>query len=420
MVNTYFWRLWFKWIDTGDRLEIKNDRIAWIKFVGLPPHLWDEGNSGAITLKLGVISNSMELSMDRVDVSHMKMCILTTTLGIINEEVTVVVDNRVFEVGVYEVDNGWRPFSCSDDSMLESDDEDDENAMVFDTDGGFEDGEIGPEINTEQIPESETRRNFPLNDIEEAPASRATVSPGKLENQHAGSSKNDEDQQSQIKLNSNESPRNLNDRIEVNDVDDDGGCVTPQLSFRNIRELLPRGVFGPSRNNGRGECVESNRTLDLEMDPNGQSRSPYAPFQANLPHWILTEHRMVLRIPPPSEIDPQTILPITELEKKQLRLRQKNNVALICIQETQLQNGVDESLITNGWVDDNFGFECIEASRKSGGILTIWDRSYVSVSESIKDRFFLARYGTCSGSGINFAIVNVYAPQSIAERQGYG
>lgn len=31
------------------------------------------------------------------------------------------------------------------------------------------------------------------------------------------------------------------------------------------------------------------------------------------------------------------------------RLRQVNKVALVCIQETQLQLGVEESAITKGW-----------------------------------------------------------------------
>lgn len=89
----------------------------------------------------------------------------------------------------------------------------------------------------------------------------------------------------------------------------------------------------------------------------------------------------------------------------------------MCIQETQLQNGVDETMVRNGWGDDNFGFEDIEATGRSGGILTIWDRSYFSVRESIKDRHFLVIYGHCCGSGIEFAIANVYAPQSISDKR---
>lgn len=45
--------------------------------------------------------------MNKMDVSHMKICILTETLSRINDEISVVADNRVFKVGVYEVDDDW-------------------------------------------------------------------------------------------------------------------------------------------------------------------------------------------------------------------------------------------------------------------------------------------------------------------------
>lgn len=43
----------------------------------------------------------------------------------------------------------------------------------------------------------------------------------------------------------------------------------------------------------------------------------------------------------------------------------------MCIQENQLQSGVDETMVRNGWGDDNFGFEDIKATGGSGDILTI-------------------------------------------------
>ncbi|CAI9275222.1 unnamed protein product [Lactuca saligna] len=228
--------------------------------------------SELFTLKLGVISNSIEISMNKMDVSHMKICILTETLSRINEEVSVVADNRVFEVGVYEVDDDWKPFSCSEESMAESDEEDDDDDIsntVFDTDEGLEDGEIVPNADTEQVPDSEIGRNSLVDDSDEIPGSRATVAPGNLGNQHIESSHNDEVQQSNFNSIIKESHRNIDVRMEVNDGDDDGESRTPQLSFGNICELIPRGVFGPFPNNGLGERDGPSKTLDLEMDPNG-------------------------------------------------------------------------------------------------------------------------------------------------------
>lgn len=53
------------------------------------------------------------------------------------------------------------------------------------------------------------------------------------------------------------------------------------------------------------------------------------------------------------------------------RLRQNNKATHMCIQEAQLQSGVDETMVRNGWGDDNFGFEDIEVTGGSGDILTI-------------------------------------------------
>lgn len=57
--------------------------------------------------------------------------------------------------------------------------------------------------------------------------------------------------------------------MEVDYGEDDSEPGTPLLSFGRIRELIPRGVFGPFPNNGLGESGEPSKTLDIEMDPNG-------------------------------------------------------------------------------------------------------------------------------------------------------
>ncbi|CAH1453053.1 unnamed protein product [Lactuca virosa] len=148
----------------------------------------------------------------------------------LNEEVTVVGDNRVFKVGVYEVDDDWKPFSCSEESMAESDEEDDEDGIsdtVFDTDDGLEEGEIGPDADSDQIPDAEIGRNFLVDDSDEIPAGRATVVPRNSGNQHIESSNNDEIQQSEFNSIINESPRNMDDMMEVNNGDDGGESGTP-------------------------------------------------------------------------------------------------------------------------------------------------------------------------------------------------
>ncbi|CAI9279887.1 unnamed protein product [Lactuca saligna] len=166
MEDKEFWRLWFKWIDRGDKVDIKEDRIAWLKVVGLPIHLWDEGNLRAITRKLGVISKSMEISMSKIDVSYMKICVITTSLKRISEEIIVAVDNRIFKIGVYKIDDDWKPFSTHNyDNDSEYEDEDDEdaisNTMIVDDENKsddmretLEEGEIDSEFDSERVPGS--------------------------------------------------------------------------------------------------------------------------------------------------------------------------------------------------------------------------------------------------------------------------
>ncbi|CAI9302239.1 unnamed protein product [Lactuca saligna] len=251
------WKLWIKWIEKGDRVEIKNDRIAWVKIVGLPLHFWDEENFREIISKLGVLSSSIEISMNTSDVSHMKLCILTESLSRINEEVTVVGDNQVFKVGIFEVDDDWKPFS---NSMMESEEEDEEDGVsdtLFDPDDELEDGEIGPDAEFVMRPGAEIRRNLHVDVSDETPAGSAIVAPSNSAGIHPS------------EFTPIESPRNLEDMMEVNNVEDVGESGSPQASSRCIRDLIPKGMFGPFPNNGPGVRTEPSNPVDLEMDLNG-------------------------------------------------------------------------------------------------------------------------------------------------------
>lgn len=69
------------------------------------------------------------------------------------------------------------------------------------------------------------------------------------------------------------------------------------------------------------------------------------------------------------------------------------------------------------WVNNSFGFELIEATGRSGGIITIWDDEVFRVYDSIKSRYFLITFGQWVGINTEIAIVNVYAPQAPSEKR---
>ncbi|CAI9293244.1 unnamed protein product [Lactuca saligna] len=226
--------------------------------------------------------------------------IIVESLSRINEEVTVVGDNRVFKVGIYE---------------------------------------IGPGVDSDMRPGVEIGRNF-LDDVsDETPAGRAIVTPSNSGNQHIESLNNDGIHQSEFIPIINVSPRNLEDMMEVNNEEDVGESGSPQASFGCIRDLIPKGMFGPFPNNGPGVRTESSNPVDLEMDLNGSffrrrkirqtPNEPHTNADQSIPEPVrpspsLPAHLDLNREPNgslntapnlPSEISPSTIPRNSEMEK---------------------------------------------------------------------------------------------------------
>lgn len=95
-----------------------------------------------------------------------------------------------------------------------------------------------------------------------------------------------------------------------------------------------------------------------------------------------------------------------------------HRILVTYLQESQL--GLVSSLqlnIRNSWANNNFGYELIEATGRSGEIITIWDDGVFLFLESIKSRHFLIVFGRCVGKNIDIEIVNVYAPHGPVEKR---
>ncbi|KAL4569955.1 hypothetical protein LXL04_025604 [Taraxacum kok-saghyz] len=151
--NKNFWLKWFVDVKNYDGKAGSFERVAWIKITGIPSIAWDEVNFAAIGTSFGKVIHNHNNFWDSQDVSHAKLCILTTSRKRINEEITVIVDRVSLRIGIFEVEDDWVPFQpFADTSPPPSDDDDDigfeDEDAILDTwqqnNMDLEEGEFNP------------------------------------------------------------------------------------------------------------------------------------------------------------------------------------------------------------------------------------------------------------------------------------
>ena len=82
---------------------------------------------------------------------------------------------------------------------------------------------------------------------------------------------------------------------------------------------------------------------------------------------------------------------------------------MMCIQESKL-GVVDDWMIKSIWSDVACGYSYQPSVGASGGLVTVWDTSYVNVWFTMSFRHVLVIKGTVVSTAENFTVVNVYAP----------
>ncbi|CAI9269380.1 unnamed protein product [Lactuca saligna] len=115
MEQEYRWKEHLKWVRWGDKVETHGDRVAWIRILGLPLRLWGQRNFQTITGGFGKIIAPFEDIPHRVDLSHIKIGLLTTRRNRINDEIRVAFEGKVYKLGIIEFDEDWFPFRFDDD-----------------------------------------------------------------------------------------------------------------------------------------------------------------------------------------------------------------------------------------------------------------------------------------------------------------
>ncbi|CAH1453333.1 unnamed protein product [Lactuca virosa] len=105
------WKYIFKWLKRGDTVATKFERVTSVRIVGLPIQLWNDANFRAILARFGKLVVSFDNIKERLDLSVVKIGILTGEKKKHNEIVQVEIEGRPFEVGVVEYeDEPWFPF----------------------------------------------------------------------------------------------------------------------------------------------------------------------------------------------------------------------------------------------------------------------------------------------------------------------
>ncbi|KAJ0702066.1 putative RNA-directed DNA polymerase [Helianthus annuus] len=97
-------------------------------------------------------------------------------------------------------------------------------------------------------------------------------------------------------------------------------------------------------------------------------------------------------------------------------LVREHGINFLAIQESKRSN-VSQGMMSKFWRGSRFGFESVDASGLSGGLICMWDDSFFQMEETIKNRNFLLIKGRMVGcnSAVNF--LNIYAPQGTAAKK---
>ncbi|PWA39256.1 RNA-directed DNA polymerase, eukaryota, Nucleotide-binding alpha-beta plait domain protein [Artemisia annua] len=97
-------------------------------------------------------------------------------------------------------------------------------------------------------------------------------------------------------------------------------------------------------------------------------------------------------------------------------LKVANEVGFIMIQETQFES-LDNVNISRFWGSEDFEFEYVDATGRSGGLISLWNPRIFAKCSVYKDRNILAVSGMIKNDGRKVTCINVYCPQRINDKR---
>ncbi|GMI98291.1 hypothetical protein HRI_003498400 [Hibiscus trionum] len=90
-------------------------------------------------------------------------------------------------------------------------------------------------------------------------------------------------------------------------------------------------------------------------------------------------------------------------------LVRQQRVKMLFLQETKMES-IPESTIRKIWYDDEFCFIISPSTGRSGGLLSIWDKSDFQLDKSIVNSRFIYLNGKWSNKEWKIALINIYSP----------
>ncbi|KAI3515408.1 hypothetical protein L1887_14303 [Cichorium endivia] len=299
------WAEWFKWLRIGSDEELRYERLAWLKIIGLPIHLWDADNFSRIAGNFGKVICPFEDIINRKDLSMGKVGILTPRRQWINEEIMVDGGGKMYKLGVVEYTDDWSPFKeCPYDNTVDSEeegeDEEDEDDMsdgVSDTwkedrmEEDREEGEFIPDVPIMGAVPSTGEENDPadaLGNIGNCEDGIRRVAPKSAYDSVTGEVGVAEVEESGLPLND---PRTDDVDCDTRRNPTDGGAsvgqdeARPTLEktgngafelgridkFCGLENLIPRGCFGPFPS--RADCTKQIGDNNVPSLSNSNSNS---------------------------------------------------------------------------------------------------------------------------------------------------
>ncbi|CAI9264957.1 unnamed protein product [Lactuca saligna] len=402
------WKPWFKTMYNWNPKENFNVRIASIMIFGVPQHAWCEEAFSVIARKWGTVIIPEECATDNPSMVFGRVGILTSHPNLINQSITISVDESPFSITVLEdllESTRLSPVVASNEFALSPNSspkwfenpywEDLHESSVEDI---AEEGEINSSDDEDFVcsPVQDTNNRF---------LSKSPVI-------HSREDKEKSPVNNNCSHNSQGSPRNPR---------------SPDAAREENKEPLDHmGNFSPQSLQNSGS-LQNNTTIGKEA----QSKSPNGPTQEGSTSLISPRQKSPVGIEKSNTEDEvsQTI-EIGERIGFQVQggvgcevkrdwiknIRRDNKVFLLGLQETKLveiKGCLDRSI----WGDSNFQCEVSDPVGLSGGIATIWNPNQFKLSEAIFGYGYLLTKGEWIPSKTEYSFVNVYAPNDPGRRK---
>ncbi|KAM0024619.1 hypothetical protein Hdeb2414_s0022g00617861 [Helianthus debilis subsp. tardiflorus] len=120
ILNIQLWKDWFESLDVWSGQILAYERIAWLKFHGVPLHLAENKVFNDVAAQFGKVIKGSQLSSSDWDMSYSCVGVLVDTGARISGSTTIVWRNKKFKVWVLEERDNWIPDCLFEDKLTEN------------------------------------------------------------------------------------------------------------------------------------------------------------------------------------------------------------------------------------------------------------------------------------------------------------